>query len=139
MKVFIDTSVFIALFIKSESKHSLIKDHFMYLKKNWAQFFTSDYVLDELYTRLVYDCHASQVKKIINQLDKVFINQEVQLLKVDQQVFDQSLELLKKYCQQKISFTDCTSYCFINQEQIDKLFTLDKHFYFLGIEVCPQT
>ncbi len=139
MKVFIDTSAFIALFIKSESKHRLIKNHFLYLKQNWAQFFTSDYVLDELYTRLVYDCHAPQVKQIINQLEKVFINGEVQLLKVDQQIFNQSLELLKKYCQQKISFTDCTSCCLINREQIDQAFTLDKHFYFLGTGVCPQT
>ena len=47
MKVFIDTSAFIALILKDESFHEKVVNKYKVYKKSRAQLITSDYVLDE--------------------------------------------------------------------------------------------
>ena len=55
MKVFIDTGAFIAIFVSSERFHPKASKKYKDYRKQRAQLFTSYYVLDELFTRLIYD------------------------------------------------------------------------------------
>ena len=53
MKVFIDTSAFIALFVERDSKHQIVAQQYAVYREQRARFFTSDYILDELFTQLI--------------------------------------------------------------------------------------
>lgn len=52
MKIFIDTSAFISYFRQDENNHREVSDKFEFYQKLKARLFTSDYILDELFTWL---------------------------------------------------------------------------------------
>ncbi len=54
MKVFIDTSAFVALFVEKEKFHQEVAKKYQEYRQERATFLTSAYVLDELYTRLTF-------------------------------------------------------------------------------------
>ena len=43
-----------------------------------------------------------------------------------------------KYADQKISFTDCLSFIVMQQKNIQKVFTFDKHFEYAGFRIIPS-
>ena len=70
MKVFFDTGAFIALFISQEKFHKQISNKYNDYRKQRALFYTSYYILDELFTRLIYDFGKSATEKVIGLLMK---------------------------------------------------------------------
>lgn len=70
MKVFIDTRVFIALLVKRETFHLEVVEKYHDYKNQKANFYTSDYVLDELLTWFVSHLSASNTKKIVTATAK---------------------------------------------------------------------
>lgn len=138
MKVFIDTSAYIALFIASEIHHQKVKRCYQHYRKQRALFFTSDYILDELFTRLLYDFGKHATTRVINLLNKSVANEEIKLFQVDQTVFQKAITLMLKYADQKISFTDATSIVLYKTFAVDEMFTLDSDFKKVGLKVQPS-
>jgi len=62
MKIFFDTGAFIALFISQEKYHKQIFTKYRDYRKQRALFYTSYYILDELFTRLISE--NLQLKKL---------------------------------------------------------------------------
>mgnify|MGYP001611067739 FL=1 len=135
MKVFIDTSAFVSLLVKQDLHHDLVvKKHKEYVQHH-AIFLTSDYILDELYTHLVYDLAKNKVGEIIAKFDQKIHTKDIRLLPIDETVFSQAKETLLKFCEHKISFTDCTSYVLCKKLALDEIFTLDSDFKKLNLAV----
>lgn len=135
MKVFIDTSAFVSLLVKQDTHHELVvKKHKEYVQHH-AIFLTSDYVLDELYTHLVYDLPKNKVGEITAKFDQKIHTKDIRLLPIDETVFSQAKVALLKFCEHKISFTDCTSYVFFKKLALDEIFTLDSDFKKLNLAV----
>lgn len=128
MKVFIDTSAFIALFVSSEKYHSQVSKKYKDYRKHRAQFLTSFYVLDELYTRLIYDFGKVATQKAIELLNKSIEKEELAVLDIDEVIFKKAQEILIKYSEHKISLTDATSYILYKDFNLDEVFTLDNDF-----------
>ena len=71
---------------------------------------TSDYVLDETYTRLRCDAGlqiASAAKEVIDEAQRLNL---LHVEWVNERIAEESWKLFIKYQDQKISFTDCTSW-----------------------------
>lgn len=128
MKVFFDTSAFLALFIKEETHHKEVASKYLAYKQQRALFLTSDYVLDELYTRLIYDFGKSIAQDRINTLRESINNEELRVLNVDEIIFKKAYEPFIKFADHKISFTDATTYVLYKDFAIDEIFTLDRDF-----------
>jgi len=128
MKIFIDTGAFIALFVKSEINHKKVAVKYKEYKQKRALFLTSNYILDELYTRLMYDFGKNITYKVIQKLNKAKEEQQLRILNIDETVFNKSIEVFIKFGDHKISFTDATTYILIKDFQIDEIFTLDSDF-----------
>lgn len=128
MKIFIDTSAFVALILKDESYHQEVVDQYRAYKKNRAQLITSDYILDELYTRCVYRAGSFGAKQAINLIYEIVSHDELTVLEVDSQVFKKAQEIFLKFSDHKISFTDATSYVLYKDYVLDEIFTLDDDF-----------
>lgn len=135
MKVFIDTGAFIALFVSSEKHHSKVSKKYKDYRSERAQFFTSYYVLDELYTRLIYDFGKSTTQKAIDLLDKSIDQEELRILDVDAVIFRKAQKTLIKFYDHKLSLTDATSYVLCKDLSLDEIFTLDSDFKKIGLNV----
>lgn len=136
MKVFFDTSCFIALFIKQEATHFQVVEKYESYKKKRAISLTSDYILDELYTRLTYDFGKHVVGKIIKTLKEAIEKEELRILRIDERIFQKSLVVMLKFADHKISFTDATTYVLCKDFAIDEIFTLDRDFKKMRLPVA---
>lgn len=128
MKVFIDTGAFIALFVSSERHYPKVAKKYKDYRKQRAQFFTSYYILDELFTRLIYDFGKPVTQKTIELLNKSIEKEELKVLDIDETIFKKSQEALIKFSEHKISLTDATSYILYKDFSLDEIFTLDDDF-----------
>ncbi len=128
MKIFIDTSAFLALILEDESYHQKVVDKYKAYKKSRAQLITSDYILDELYTRCVYRAGSFGAKIAIDLIQEIVSHDELTVLEVDLQVFKKAQEIFLKFSDHKISFTDATSYILYKDFALDEVFTLDSDF-----------
>lgn len=128
MKVFIDTSAFMALILKDESFHEKVVNRYKVYKKSRAQLITSDYVLDELYTRCVYKAGSHGAKLATGLIKEAIESNELTVLEVDSDVFQKAELIFLKFSDHKISFTDAASYVLYKAFVLDEVFTLDNDF-----------
>src|SRR3989344_6550973 len=123
MKVFIDTGIFIALFVSPERYHSKVSKKYKDYRRQRAQLFTSYYILDELFTRLIYDFGKSLTQKAIHLLNKSIEKEELVVLDIDEAIFKKAQDTLIKFADRKISLTDATSYVLYKDFSLDQVFT----------------
>jgi len=128
MKVFIDTSAFIALFVSSEKFHQKVTLKYEDYRKLRVQLYTSYYILDELYTRLIYDFGMTVTQKAIDILNIAIEKEEITVLDIDEVIFKKAQSALIKFSEHKISLTDGTSYILYKDFALDEIFTLDSDF-----------
>lgn len=65
----------------------------------------------------------------------LFVKQDAHHERVDETIFSQAKDALIRFCEHKISFTDCTSYVLFKKLALDEVFTLDSDFKKLNIPV----
>lgn len=135
--VFVDTGGWLALTMQNDQYHVRAAEYFQQLRLQKMPLITSDYVLDETYTRLRYDT-GSKVAVTANDL---FSEAEsLNLLHVewvDKKIANEAWTLFIKFQDQKISFTDCTSWAICQKLGITEAFTFDWHFQLAGLTVNP--
>ena len=135
MKVFVDTSAFVSLLVKQDFQHDLVTEKHQGYLESHAIFLTSDYVLDELYTHLVYDLPANIVTSVIAHFDQKINTKDLRVLPIDETVFSQAKAALLKFSEHKISFTDCNPAVLFKELNLDEIFTLDSDFKKLRLPV----
>lgn len=126
MKVFIDTSAFVAVLVENETDHKKVAKKYLDYRRHRATFLTSDYVLDELFTRLLY--YKLDLRKYIEKLKGSIAKSEITVLHIDEGLFEKALDVFLKFSEHRISFTDATSFCLYRDFSIDEIFTLDNDF-----------
>lgn len=132
MKVFIDTGVFIAYFIKQEVLHKKVVNQYKFYRKQKAAFLTSDYILDELLTWFAYNQNKPILEKLILNLERVEQAGEIKILEIDKTIRKKAAVILLKFSEHKISFTDATTYTLYKDFALDEIFTLDSDFKKIG-------
>lgn len=75
MKVFVDTSAFVALLVEKEQFHSKVAHQYKDYRQAKAVLFTSHYILDELFTRLLY--YRVDIRKHIEKLKDSIVRNEL--------------------------------------------------------------
>ncbi|OGE64936.1 hypothetical protein A3I48_04170 [Candidatus Daviesbacteria bacterium RIFCSPLOWO2_02_FULL_36_7] len=128
MKVFIDTGAFIAYFIKQEKFHDDVVRKYKFYRQQKATLLTSDYILDELLTWFSAKQSKQILERLVLAIQKMIDAKELKVLSVDQTIFRKAQEILIKFSDHKISFTDATSYCLYKDFTLDEVFTLDDDF-----------
>ena len=127
MKVFIDTSAFVALLVDKETDHKKVAKKYHDYRQKRVILFTSDYILDELFTRLLY-YQQVDIKKYIQKLKESISKGEITVLRIDEALFEKALEVFLKFSDHKVSFTDATSYVLLRDFSLDEIFTMDDNF-----------
>jgi predicted nucleic acid-binding protein len=136
--VFVDTSGWLALVLRNDQYHQEAASYYQFLRSRQIPLVTSDYVLDETFTRLRYDAGVKTALRAKQAFDKA---QEMNLLSVqwvDEPIATEAWEMFVKYHDQDVSFTDCTSWSICRRLNITSVFAFDAHFSLPGLVVNPK-
>ena len=124
--LFIDSSAFIAYFISSDVNHDRAKKLFNEIAEK--ELVTSQEIIDETLNWLTRKAQ----KKITYELGNLLLSEDIvrilQTLKEDKV---NALEIIKKYSDHDLSFTDAISFTVIKRLKIKDVFSLDKDFNLL--------
>jgi predicted nucleic acid-binding protein len=133
--VFVDTSALVGKFLEEDEHHARAVDAMRRLLREGRQFVSTDYIFDEVVTRVRGRAdHASAVKA-----GESIISSEVfDLVEVDPSLRKEAWRLFKKYRDQKLSFTDCTSFAVMGKYGIREAFTFDDDFSKVGFDTLPR-
>ena len=134
MRVFIDTSAFLALLIATESFHKKCAEKYRAYTKEHAQFYTNVLVLAELYTRLVYDFGKSATGKVIARINLLQEEGNLKVLQLDPGLFGNAEKTLLRFAEHKLSFTDASICVTTDMYEMEEIFTLDQDFKKVGFK-----
>lgn len=131
-KIFIDTSSFAMFLHANEDVKKKITDKFLQLERQGYQFFTSDYVLDELMTLL--RCRQKASVKLIKRFVMEIVMSTVTICSISEREFAKALNIFRKYEDKFLSFTDCVCFQVMKDMKIKSVLSQDKHFEVMGFK-----
>jgi len=135
VKVFVDTGPLRALVVPKDQERKRTLEIIESLGKQKAQMFTSDYILDEVFTGLLNDIRGGHLR--IKEFNRLILRQKLlQIEWIDRQRWLKTKRLFLKVSKDKTwSFTDCTSYVVMRELKIKKAFSFDEHFKQMGFDL----
>ena len=133
MKLFVDSSAFIALADRSDQDHKAAEDFFRECAPE-AQVHTSNYIVAETITRLRRTARhhaAAQWTKAVfesRQTTRHYVDAETEL---------EAVQVFERYRDHFLSFTDCTTIVLLRRLRLDRIFSFDQDFRRLGYALLP--
>ncbi len=137
MKLFVDTGPLVARTYRPDPRHRESVETFRRISERTVPYrllFTSNYVVDETLTRLLYEAgHPASVQGL-RLLRGSTVLRIVRVTEDDERRAD---EVFAKYADQRISYTDCTSKVVMERLGIDTAFSFDRDFETMGFTRIP--
>ena len=137
MRLFIDTTAFIALEDEDDKEHKTALDYREKIRRGETPFralYTSNHILDEVFTLLRLKLSHRAAVAFGENIKRSKI---LRTLRVTPEIENKAWKIFKKYSDKDFSFTDCTSFALMEQEAISTTFTFDKHFQQYGFQTVP--
>lgn len=128
MKVFVDTSAWLATEIANDYNYKPAIKHKAYLERERAMVFTNEYVLAETYTRLIYDKNLNAAYGFYKKIMRGVKESSLSILEIDHFGREEAWKELLRYSDHKLSFTDATIVANFKLYKLDEIFTFDRHF-----------
>lgn len=132
MRLFVDTSAWLALNDKNDQYHNSAIAKISDIKKHKIELITSEYIVDESITLIRYRISHQAV---VTFGDSLLNSSIVSIIDVTQEDRLKAWEVFKRYGDKEFSFTDCTSFILMKNLKIHKAFTFDEHFKQIGFEI----
>lgn len=129
MKVFIDTSGWVALYDRNDQNHSNAKGLWKKIISQDNLIYTTFDVLDETITLLRFH---SNYKQSLEFGETLFKSKIINIIETNEETREKAWEFYKKFSDKKLSLTDCTSFAVMFLFKISEVFTFDKHFFQVG-------
>jgi predicted nucleic acid-binding protein len=134
MKLFINSSFFIALTDKSDIHFSEAEELFLNQINNYNEIFTTNLVISETITRIRYRAGFRFAKEFGEQFRSSKI---IKTIWVNEEIDKEAWKIFIKYSDKSLSYVNCVSIAFIKIKKIEHVFTFDKHFKQVGLIVLP--
>ncbi|MHA1266542.1 MAG: type II toxin-antitoxin system VapC family toxin [Candidatus Helarchaeota archaeon] len=138
MKLFIDSGPIIARINKKDPNHERILTILTDLKNRKytiTRIFTSNYIIDESVTHVLYDTNRHDMA--IKVLDLVESSKILEVLWITPEIEIEARKIFRQYKDQNYSFTDCTSFALMKKFNISSVLTFDKHFKVMKFNIFP--
>lgn len=136
-KWMIDTSAWLALLLINEESHGQIETIFRREQKNGTIFYTTNDIIDETITRLIYDNNYRVAILFMKLLGTSLKKRILTQLWTDEQIQIEAFEIIQKFKEHKLSVTDATSTAIMKRFHLDAILTLDTDFKKIGIPSVP--
>ncbi|MGI0481904.1 type II toxin-antitoxin system VapC family toxin [Geminocystis sp. CENA526] len=131
---FLDTSYIIALEIVNEDYHQQVLQHWQTLAIYQPLLVTTTYIFDEIVT---FFNNRNLHYKAVEIGNRLIESSEIQLIEIDQKLFNEGWLYFQKYKDKSYSLTDCLSFIIMEQNNIYQALTLDHHFVQAGFQKFP--
>ncbi len=129
-KVFVDTSGWVALFVKNDQNHKKAVSVYNGLKNSRSIIYTSDYCIDETITTILA---RGNHKQSVIAGQAIITSKIIELVFVSAEYFQSAWTLYRKYSDKRFSFTDVTTFVIMKNLGIRKAFSFDMGFSQAGI------
>lgn len=138
MKLFLDTSGLLSVFDRSDAHHAVCSSFWEDLfRKQQYEPLISDYILDELTTRVRYQVSHGKALQVLTTLLELVERRRLGLVWVNQTHFTEARSIFESYDDQEFSFTDCTSFAICQRSGVQNDFSLDHDLLIFGLNVLP--
>lgn len=135
--ILIDTGAWYALTDPRERHHGHAVEFFGRLTKGeHGRMLTSDYILDETYTLIRMRLGIEPVKRLRGLLRE---SSSIQVVRVSDNDFERSVDLMIAHEDKRWSLTDCTSFVLMQELEIGDAFTFDHNYAEAGVRVLPSS
>lgn len=130
--IFVDTGAFLGLYRKRDQHHKQAVDLWDELE---PPFVTSSHITAELATLL-----ARQIGwlEAVDRVTDLYESPTIDVIASDREDELEALRWMRKYADQRVSFTDCVSFALMRRHRIRRAFTFDRHFRLAGFEVIGR-
>ncbi|ELS03532.1 putative nucleic acid-binding protein [Xenococcus sp. PCC 7305] len=126
-KLFIDTSGWASLFIPTETYHQQAAKYFRQAQQTKQRLITTNYVVTEL-VALLGSRQKTSRPKLFQYIDSIKLALCIDLIHVNDETDAIAWELCKSRPDKAWSLVDCSSFVVMQQLEIQKALTTDKHF-----------
>lgn len=130
--IYLDTGAFVARYIQRDQYHQQALKGWERLAQNGRRCFTSNFVLNEAFTLLArragYGFAAQRARSI-------FSSAILTILRPGEEDEHAAVDLLEKYADQAVSFTDCVSFVLMRRHDLTDVFSFDSHFERAGFQL----
>src|SRR3990167_2712368 len=104
LKIFIDTSAWIEIILEGEKYHKATSQYFISKLNKGAKFITSDYVLDESFTRLLTIHGINLARLLRKKTQEAEETNHLLILRTDEVAFNKAWDSFDKFSEHKLSF-----------------------------------
>jgi predicted nucleic acid-binding protein len=132
--IFIDTGAFVARYLVRDQNHAEARKVWEKIRESRDRCLTSSFVIDETLTLLARRAGAAFASE---RGRAIYSSGMLTILRPSEEDELRAVGLLKKYGDQRVSFTDCVSFVLMRRERIRRAFTFDGHFSRPGFTVVP--
>lgn len=136
-RIFIDSSAWLAFMLQGEPNHKEVVKLMADETKSGTRFFTCDYVLDEVFTRLITTQGLRSIKKFDQLIKKAEEQKQLLILWTDATLFKKAWGYFVKFHEHKLSFTDSLIVAMVKDFKINIVLSLDQGFKKVGFNVRP--
>ena len=123
--IFIDTGAFLARYIQADQFHKKANALWAKIEKKEMKCYTSNFVLNELAT-LLFRRTGADFAEI--RMMNIYSSTRIEILRPIKEEEMTAINLMKKYSEHEISYTDCISFCLMKKNKLNTAFTFDEHF-----------
>lgn len=132
--IYIDTGAFLARYIHRDQYHQQATKFWHHLGDAKESCFTSNFVLDEIFTLLARRAgYSFAAQKALT----IYSSEVLTILRPDEKDEKEAIELFEKFADQNVSFTDCISFILMRKRKLKRAFSFDKHFELAGFKLYP--
>ena len=134
MEIFLDTSFLVAFYNKRDQNPSRARK-FILETETQVSFVISDYIFDEVLTILL----VRGGKSLSIEVGQMILDDDrIDLLQIDEHVFQKAWIVYHSFRDKEWSFTDCTSYVLMKNLSIITRASFDDHFKQFGFHIVPD-
>ena len=128
--IFVDAGPLLARYLRSDSYHERAVS--MWREVAGTPLMTSVHVLDETFTLLGRRAGHSFAA---DRAERIYASDSWQILSTTRDDETTAIRFFRKFADQRVSFTDCTSFALMKRHSIPMAFTFDRHFAHAGFKV----
>ncbi|MBI4597748.1 MAG: PIN domain-containing protein [Candidatus Omnitrophica bacterium] len=130
--IYLDTGAFIARYVQRDQYHRQALKVWERLAKGGQRCATSNFVLNEAFTLLArragYHFAAQRARAILS-------SQILTIWRPGEEEEHAAIDVLEKYADQQVSFTDCVSFVLMREHSVEEVFSFDSHFERAGFRL----
>lgn len=132
--LFVDSGAFVAVANPGDQFEKDARTGWEKLARSTRPLFSSEHVLDEVATAI---CRMQSPRRAAVWVRQQLESDLIQWLRPSAEDFWNTVDLLEKYSDQRINFTDTISFALMRREKLDEVFTFDRHFALAGFQIWP--